>query len=191
MMFKKVGYACICSALIGCGGSDTPLPTDTTLYGFEVPEIDSRTKKRYLDAINRLRSRTQNCGKEGIKPPASALWWNDALYKAAYEHSRDLAISNTFSHKGSGGDSDWTAREQGLKRGSRFDERIKKNGYTEYKSIGENIAKNQASIEQVTASWMNSPGHCANIMNPAFTEIGMAKVEKDGASYWTQNFAGR
>ena len=41
------------------------------------------------------------------------------------------------------------------------------------------------------AGWLASPGHCSNIMNPDFTEMGAAyAIDKSSAagSYWTQVF---
>ena len=42
--------------------------------------------------------------------------------------------------------------------------------------------------------WLDSPGHCANIMNPAFTEMGAAyrgrsARDENRTAYWTQEFA--
>lgn len=55
-----------------------------------------------------------------------------------------------------------------------------------YKSAGENIAKGQPSPEAVVNAWMNSSGHRANILNSAFTHIGVGYAS--GGSYWTQMF---
>ena len=55
-----------------------------------------------------------------------------------------------------------------------------------YKSAGENIAKGQKTPKAVVDAWMNSSGHRANILNPAFTHIGVGYA-KDG-NYWTQMF---
>lgn len=55
---------------------------------------------------------------------------------------------------------------------------------------GENIAYGQSSPEAVMNAWMNSPGHRANILNSAFTSIGVGCYEKNGRLYWTQIFAG-
>jgi len=60
-----------------------------------------------------------------------------------------------------------------------------------WQQIGENIAAGQGSAEQVVAGWLASPGHCANIMNPGFTEMGAAYATSEGGaagSYWTQVF---
>lgn len=47
-------------------------------------------------------------------------------------------------------------------------------GY-QFISIGENIARGDFSNDQdLVRAWMDSPGHRANILNPRFTEIGIA-----------------
>jgi uncharacterized protein YkwD len=61
-------------------------------------------------------------------------------------------------------------------------------GY-DWRALGENIAWNSVTPEDVVAGWMRSPGHCKNIMNPSFTEIGVAYVQiADGQTWWTQDF---
>ncbi len=51
--------------------------------------------------------------------------------------------------------------------------------------MGENIASGQESADEVVDGWMASPGHCANIMDPNFTEIGVGYYDGD---IWTQVF---
>jgi uncharacterized protein YkwD/putative cell wall-binding protein len=58
-----------------------------------------------------------------------------------------------------------------------------------WSSAGENAAYGY-TVEQVTPAWLNSPAHRANILNPAFTDIGIGYVDRDGRRYFTQNFAG-
>lgn len=44
----------------------------------------------------------------------------------------------------------------------------------------------------VVAGWMNSPGHCANIMGRSYQATGIGYSYVAGSrygSYWTQNFA--
>lgn len=72
-----------------------------------------------------------------------------------------------------------------------MDKRVVAAGYTYkgYKSfaIGENIAQGQMSIAEVMDGWFKSPGHCRNLMNPGFKEIGVALYN----TYWVQDFGGR
>ena len=154
------------------------------------PELDA-TKQKYLDAINQARSQTQDCGYKGIKVPVPALKWNDKLYDAAYMHSNDLAETDTFSHTGSGTQSDLVAQKLHPNLGSTVTERIEYTGYI-WSRYGENISAGYGSVESVMTGWLNSPSHCSNIMNPNFKEVGMAFVIKTDSQYydyWTQNFA--
>ena len=195
-MKKIVVYGLLCFALIGCGNestSSTSAPIVNDGQPFDAPFIDNTEKLSYLDAINTARASEQNCGSEGIKPAVSALVWNEALYTAAYEHSEDLAESDTFSHTGSGTTSDWTSQVQNLGRGSTTKERIENNGYVNWSMIGENIAAGTTTdtAPEVVQQWLDSPSHCANLMNENYTEVGMAMVANANSyyvHYWTQNF---
>ncbi len=163
------------------------------ISGISTPTMTAETKRDYLDAINNARAVDQDCGSAGLKSAVPALAWSDALYAVALEHSRDMALSNTFEHKGSGEESDITAQEENLGHGSSMRERIEHNGY-QWSKLGENIAAgtNTDTAPEVINQWLASDGHCANLMSPDFTEVGMAMVEESNSEYthyWTQNFA--
>ena len=197
-MILLIVSATLASSLSGCGGGGTATPSGTSTgttpstTPFTPTPLSASTKQEYLDAINNARAVQQDCGTEGIKPAATALTWNDDLYSAAAEHSTDMATSDTFSHTGSGTQSDWTSVQMGLGRGSTATERIENNGYV-WQRNGENIAAgtNLDTVDAVLLGWLGSDGHCANIMNPNFQDIGMVMIEDPGSTYiyyWTQNF---
>jgi uncharacterized protein YkwD len=58
---------------------------------------------------------------------------------------------------------------------------------------GENIFTGPASVQMAVDWWMNSPGHCANIMNPRFKDVGLACVRGTSSNtwptYWTMDVA--
>jgi len=56
------------------------------------------------------------------------------------------------------------------------------------KASGENIAYGQPNASAVMATWMNSAGHRANILNPNFTHIGAGYIYKNNTTYWVQLF---
>ena len=66
------------------------------------------------------------------------------------------------------------------KDGSDPDKRLEKQGYN-WRTYGENIGKGYANEKAVVEGWTDSEGHCRNIMNPNFEEMG---VGKEG-DYWT------
>ncbi len=136
--------------------------------GFE-PPIQTTNKQALLDLINEARSSGCNCGDEYF-PPVEAVIWNDTLELAAYDHSKDMDKKEYFDHTGSDG--------------SNAGERIEKYNYV-WSIWGENIAMGFNTEEDVVKGWLDSPGHCKNIMKADFKEMGVAKV----GVYWTQVFA--
>lgn len=89
---------------------------------------------------------------------ARPLVLNDKLTAAAQRHAQDMATSRRMSHTGSDG--------------STMRSRIDATQYN-WSTIGENVAMGQPTAAAVMAAWMNSPGHRQNILNPAFTELGV------------------
>jgi len=186
-------YAVLALLLIlgGCGtGKRVVYPVSKVHpVPHRAPVPDAAVKKQYLNAVNRMRTEPRQCGNKHYRA-AKPLRWNESLYHAAYEHSKDMAQCSYFSHSGSGTQSDWTAKVQDLGRCSSFANRIENNGYLRHRGISENIAYGATNVESVMQQWMNSEGHCRNIMNPKYTEFGMAQVRsQNGIYYWTQNFA--
>lgn len=176
---------------IACGGGSDAPTTSAKDSSYEIAK--KTTQNEILKAINEARSVARDCHDgNGLMAPAPALTWNNELYAAAYEHSYDLAQSNTFSHYGSGTASDITGSNNN--NISYFNDRIKANGYVAYRTIGENIAGGQGSIEEAVEAWLNSPAHCTNMMNPDFKEIGVAVVINDDSEYgiyWTESFGAK
>lgn len=178
--------------LIGCGGASTN-PLGDSITKSEVIEI-SVSQQELLNAINKARSIARDCypndSNRGQMEATHPLTWNENLYASALEHSTDLANSDTFSHAGSGTEHDIT----GNGKASEFFERILANGYSNYYTVGENIAGGQKDLEEVMKAWLNSPGHCVNIMKESYDEVGIAIVSNDDSTYgiyWTQNFGSK
>lgn len=122
----------------------------------------------YIARFNHARSQARNCGTRSFKP-AAPLVWNGALQQAALVHSRDMAAHKNLNHKGSDG--------------SKVFFRVLRFNY-QFETVGENIARSPYDLAATLKVWLGSPGHCANIMNPDFTEMGGAVYE----TYWTTVF---
>ncbi|MCL2522207.1 MAG: SafA/ExsA family spore coat assembly protein [Erysipelotrichales bacterium] len=61
-----------------------------------------------------------------------------------------------------------------------------------FSAAAENIASGQRTPAAVMSSWLNSPGHRANIMNPNFNQIGVGVARDNrGNLFWTQMFVAR
>lgn len=130
-----------------------------------------------LRLTNRARTRSQNCGREGVMPKAAPLKANTKLTVAARRHARDMAANSYFSH---------TSRN-----GQDAGDRISAAGFR-WSWWGENIAAGYGSPRAVVTGWLESDGHCANLMSRHFTHLGVGyarDADSDYGSYWVQNFA--
>jgi uncharacterized protein YkwD len=131
-----------------------------------------------LVLVNQQRLAGATCGGV-VKPPVPALVMDANLRQAARCHSQDMAVHNYFSHDSQDGRSPWT--------------RISNAGYTGFGNA-ENIAAGQGTPASVMTSWMNSTGHCNNIMTAGSNEIGVGyafDASSDYDRYWTQDFGKR
>ena len=131
--------------------------------------------KAVLAEVNRARAQARTCGTRRFAA-TTPLRWNPALANAALAHSQDMAGRDYFSHTAPGGGT--------------VAERVGKQGYG-WTRIGENIAAGAGSVTQAMQGWLASPGHCANLMNPEFTEMGAAYALNPRSThslYWTQVF---
>ncbi|NHZ43477.1 CAP domain-containing protein [Massilia aquatica] len=132
---------------------------------------------RILAAANRARASARNCGAQAFEA-APPLVWNEQLAAAALGHSADMAGQRYFSHAG--------------KDGRMVGERALAAGY-QWRRVGENIAVGQDSPDEVVAGWLDSPGHCANLMDAQLSEMGAGyAINHAGARarvYWTQVLA--
>lgn len=131
--------------------------------------------QRVLDLVNQARATPRRCGDKAFKA-ARPVRWNDLLAEAARLHAEEMARNSYFSHRG--------------RDGSDPAQRVKRAGYI-YGATGENIAAGQMKPEDAVASWIRSPVHCANLMNPAYTEMGAAFAvdrKSEMGVYWAQEF---
>ena len=143
------------------------------------PSTPSAFAQQVLDLTNAARAVPRTCGATSYAA-AAPLTWNAALAQAAQGHATDMAAQNYFSHTS--------------KDGRTFSQRITNAGYTPYRTIGENIAAGQGTPQQVVDGWLKSEGHCRNIMNPNFKELGVGYAYTTTSTYkhyWVQDFGAR
>jgi uncharacterized protein YkwD len=129
-----------------------------------------------LDKVNAVRRSGFDCGSQGRFGAAGPLSWNSSLARAAEAHASDMAQRAFFSHTGSDGSSPA--------------ERVSRTGYP-WQLVGENLAYatlGHFDAVRVVEAWLTSPTHCANLLNPEFTQLGAAMVRGE-LEYWAQVFA--
>ncbi len=158
---------------------DTPAPTKAPAPrpAAKNPTVtaSSNLANRALQLVNQVRARGTHCGDE-LFGPAPPLTLSGTLGDVASGHANDMAQKNYFEHVDPAGHSPA--------------DRVRATGYQE-KLVGENIAYGPKTVDEVVQGWLDSPGHCENIMDPRFVEMGLALAPgrvKHGL-YWVQVFA--
>ena len=141
------------------------------------PVLEPETvAERVLELVNAARAEARSCGPDRFEA-TDPLQLSPILVTAAEAHSWDMAARGRAGHDGSDG--------------SDSGERIRRAGYV-WLAAGENVAAGQPDADAVVGAWLESPGHCATLMAPYFTETGIAFAEapsKNPPIYWTQVFA--
>ncbi|MBO1000634.1 LysM peptidoglycan-binding domain-containing protein [Bacillus sp. SD075] len=129
-------------------------------------EKSQSVEQQVLSLVNEERS------KSGL----ASLKMDTAISHVAILKSEDMRDSHYFNHTSPS-------------YGSPFD--MMKSFRISYKYAGENIAAGQPSADAVMKSWMNSPGHKANILNKNYTHMGIGYAAGGKYThYWTQQFIG-
>ncbi|WP_339082045.1 CAP domain-containing protein [Pseudomonas sp. TMP9] len=131
--------------------------------------------QKLLTLTNAARSQARQCGGRSFAA-TGALLWNATLGSTAEAHSRAMANGNFFDHQ------DPDGRTPG--------DRAELAGYSGQR-VGENIAAGLDTANKVVDGWLASPGHCANLMNPQFSELGAGYANdprSDAGIYWTAMF---
>jgi uncharacterized protein YkwD len=145
------------------------------------PVLDSHigdtrnVSKALLAQVNAARAKPRLCGRQRFAA-ARPLTWNAALGAAAQGHSKAMAYGNYFAHQDPDGVTTYDRAKAAGFRG---------------RQIGENIAAGQGSPSKAMTGWLASPGHCANLMNPMFTQVGAgfaSEARSDEGVYWTMVF---
>jgi uncharacterized protein YkwD len=131
---------------------------------------------RALQLVNEIRARGTRCGERSFAP-APPMRLSETLAGVALGHASDMAEHNYFEHVDQAGRSPA--------------DRVRAVGYRE-KLVGENIAYGPQSVEEVVQGWLDSPGHCENMMDARFAEMGLAYAAGQSARrglFWVQLLA--
>ncbi len=126
----------------------------------------SPTEQSIIDLTNQQRI------LNGLAPLAAS----GKLVQAARTHAGNMAGLDQMSHVLAGvAQPDLASRALAV-------------GY-DYAKLAENIAFRYAGAPEVVAGWMDSAGHKANILDPGYTEIGVAvAANSKGELYYCQVF---
>lgn len=118
------------------------------------PDIEQAT----LAAVNRRRVAGANCGGR-VWPPVPALAWSNRVTQAAALHAVDSARRDRMDHSGSDG--------------SHAGDRLDRIG-VDWQVWTENLGRGHRDISSLVEHWSRSAGHCANLMHPRVSQLGLA-----------------
>ena len=165
---------------LGCGGSGSGND------GSQVPDLPycnpvadwseewQAWEARIVQRMNQARAAGATCGTTTYDP-TDPLEADPALRCASRAHSKDMSDRGFFDHTNPDGDGPT--------------ERFHKAGWSG-STWGENIVGGYGSADAQFDGWMSSPGHCGNIMNPSFTQVGVGYFQGAGEyrDYTTAGF---
>jgi uncharacterized protein YkwD len=164
----------------GTAGAGTaelyPAPRASYVPSAPATAAGSMSAAHALELVNEVRARGAHCGSREFAP-APPVTLSGTLAGVAFGHAEDMAEHDYFEHVDLAGQSPA--------------DRVRGVGYRE-KLVGENIAYGPESVDDVVKGWLGSPGHCANIMDPRFEQMGFAYATGHGSRhglYWVQVFA--
>lgn len=164
----------------GTSGRSTPEPAasaPTATAGSGV-DVAADTADRCLVPANSeswtaevLRLTNDLRREHGVAP----LAWSDALAIEAGDYACEMIDLDFFAHVN-------PVNGESLRdRAARYE--------YDFWAIGENLAGGQTTPAQVVREWFDSPSHRANLLNPAYTELGVAvRLGGEYRIYWVQEF---
>jgi uncharacterized protein YkwD len=141
-------------------------PTETEVPGVITTAPSSPVDQAIIDLTNQERMR------QGL----STLQTEARLSHAARLHAEQLVRAGRLEHVLP--DAQYPRPE----------DRLAAAGYP-WQAYGENLAFGYPDARSAVDGWMNSPGHRANIVGTAFTEIGTGHAtDASGRTYYAQVF---
>ena len=150
-LFLRIEVASVTAAVIlflFCGAS----VVDQYLVTGNSPQVAAVVAATLVDLANA--DRTQN--------ELASLTVDPSLQAAAQLKANDMAAKSYFAHESPDGHDPWYWFAQA--------------GYS-FTYAGENLAVYFSDSSAVNSAWMNSTEHRANILNPHFTQIGIATAQ--------------
>lgn len=159
-------------------GNETPAPlTNSEKLLAESRDLcgEKATVGELLSLINTVRASGYQCGTTWY-PAVKPVVWNNKIEAVALKYAISMSSNDFVEHTGLDGSSIGT--------------RLNAGGYR-FTASGENLAGGPKSIKLVHQAWLDSPGHCANVMSENFTEVALtcsANEKGKYKKYWVENF---
>jgi len=124
------------------------LPNESSILGYSSS----------INSVNVIQKTNETRKKQGL----TELRHNPVLSKAATAKAENMFQEQYWAHYSPAGKGPWDF--------------MKTYGYS-YSVAGENLARDFLETDDMMVAWMNSPTHRENIVNPKYSEIGIAVVD--------------
>ena len=111
--------------------------------------------------------------RERISRGLPLLHWDSTLADAARQHAMEMSHHNTISHQFTG---EPNLEERAGAAGARF------------AIVAENVAEGP-DAKTIHESWMNSPPHRANLLDPKVNSLGVGLAERAGQMFAVEDFS--
>lgn len=161
-------------AAAACGGGEPDRIQGDGIHTWrDNPQCDADAAQM-LAMVNAARATGQVCGG-AYYPPVRPLVLSAKLNRAAQMWSADMAAHSTPA-----GHIDSLGRDQ--------QDRGKAVGYSG--GVGENSSAGQSSAANANQRFIESPGHCSNLMRKEYRDFGASctQVTTGYQTYWVHNF---
>jgi uncharacterized protein YkwD len=162
-MARRLGFAAAVLALLASPIAFLPSPASAGgTSGDAATSQAAAVDYAVLVDLNRIRT------GHGLEP----LTLSPGLTEAALAHTQEMVAKGYFAHNSADGEPFWKRIEAFYPQG----------GY-DYWSVGENLfwASGPTTAAAGMKAWMASPPHRANILDPAWRQIGIATVSSSDA----------
>lgn len=177
-MAARFGWVITICCMLGCSsssddGGGAAAPIDASCAS---PTNDVEAREcEILALVNQVRAQGGTCDGQAM-PAVAPLTMHPILRGAARAHAGDMAANDYFDHTSLDGRSAF--------------ERMQDAGY-DFSTAGENISGGNATAQATMDGWMQSTGHCENILNPDFQDIGVGyaySASNQLEHLWVQTF---
>jgi uncharacterized protein YkwD len=137
------------------------------LFSANLITVHAQSAPAQAQSASAERALFEAANRERAAQGLPQLHWDNALANAAHEHALLMAQRNTLSHQFPG---EGPLQDRARVAGARFTE------------IAENVAEGP-SATVIHSSWMHSPPHRANLLDPELTAIGVAVAGAAGSGF--------
>lgn len=185
-----VGASLLCAGLLlgGCGLFSASCPTPRSSNPEASPSASQSDRAvGEMQVLQRVSQHVQALTNERRRERGlSPLQRNFGLRELACQHSRDMISRSFFSHENPDGE---TPQDRAALYHRHLIGQSGENIWKRTTGRPAPVTDAEALARTIVTSWMESPGHRANILRAPFTHLGVCVVQEGNDFRATQSFA--